>query len=102
MVPYDLHSCADSIFEGIITTWDQYLHRIHNFHLITDANSNGVSLMCSCPIGLKNYTCKHSVGLAIRYFQKDIPLAAKTIPLGCKRAAGRPKKVGTAFERENS
>ena len=97
--PYDLCRFAANIFEEI-STWEQYAHRIESFYVITDIDSNGENLMCSCPVGLKNYSCKHTVGIAIRFFRKEIPLAAKTIPLGRKRSAGRPKKVGTAYQRE--
>ena len=64
---------------------------------MTAFHSNGEYLLCSCPVGLKNYTCKHSVGMAIRFFGKEIPIAPKTIPLGLKRSAGRPKKKKTTL-----
>ena len=60
-------------------------------------NENGVrewrSGICTCPAFLKDYICKHLVGLALRLKYERAPEAAKNVPLGKKRAPGRPKKA---------
>ena len=48
---------------------------------------------CSCPAFMKNYICKHLIGLSLRKNLLDpvlMPLAAKAIPLGERRKPGRP------------
>lgn len=48
---------------------------------------------CTCPYFLKNYLCKHIVGLAIKSNLVVAPMEACQIPIGQKRGRGRPKKV---------
>ncbi len=43
---------------------------------------NWIKSTCSCPACLKNYICKHIVGLVARHKLCSIPLEAKNIPLG--------------------
>ncbi|CAF4876895.1 unnamed protein product [Rotaria sp. Silwood1] len=58
-----------------------------------------VSLLgsCTCPIGLKQYRCKHSVGLAIIFNVYNIKDETRLIPLEKRKTAGRPKKIRTAL-----
>lgn len=55
---------------------------------------------CNCPVFLKEYVCKHSLG--ILFIKKDIYLDArvKAVPLGQKRGPGRPKNAGLALSFE--
>ena len=48
---------------------------------------------CTCPNFLKNYICKHSLGMAIHLKALNcvVPAIAKNIPIGQKRRRGRPK-----------
>ena len=48
---------------------------------------------CNCPAFLKNYICKHMVGMAIRLKVCKPPAAAKTVPINSKRKRGRPAKA---------
>ena len=52
---------------------------------------------CTCPIGLKEYRCRHSVGLAILFNMYKIKDKTRYIPLGKRRTPGHPKKVRTAL-----
>lgn len=52
---------------------------------------------CNCPFFLKNYICKHIVGLALRLKLCKVPAAAKTVPIGEKRKRGRPAKAKRAL-----
>ena len=50
--------------------------------------------LCTCPIGLKQYTCKHSVGLGIMYQVIDNIRCER---LGKRKGKNHPKKVRTAL-----
>ncbi len=52
---------------------------------------------CNCPVFVKNYMCKHVVGMGIRLKYCKPPPAAKTIPIGEKRKRGRPSKAKPAL-----
>ena len=52
---------------------------------------------CTCPIGLKQYKCKHSVGLAIIFNMYQVTDKTRREPLGKRKSKGRPKKVRTAL-----
>jgi hypothetical protein len=52
---------------------------------------------CTCAIGLKEYRCKHSVGLAILFNMYQITDKTRYKPLGKRKTPGRPKKVRTAL-----
>ncbi|CAF0964252.1 unnamed protein product [Adineta steineri] len=52
---------------------------------------------CSCPAFLKDYICKHMVGMAIRLKICKPPAAAKAIPINSKRKRGRPAKAKRAL-----
>ena len=53
--------------------------------------------VCTCPAFLKNYLCKHIVGLAIRRKNVKPPPAAKQIPISQKRGPGRPTLASQAL-----
>jgi hypothetical protein len=50
-----------------------------------------------CPCYLKQFICKHLIGLAIRLKYVKPPPAAKLVPIGQKRKRGRPKKATKAL-----
>ncbi len=52
---------------------------------------------CTCPIYLKNFICKHIVGLAIRLKKYEVVPEAKSIPIGEKRKRGRPAQAKKAL-----
>ena len=80
-------------------TFDQFAKRAFRIWLVTLPN-DGENLRhgsCTCPIFLKEFSCKHLVGLAIRLKQTTPPTAARCIPIGHKRRRGRPKKATKAL-----
>ena len=52
---------------------------------------------CSGPAFLKNYICKHIVGIAIRLKYCKSPATAKLVLINQKRKSGRPAKAKTAL-----
>ena len=52
---------------------------------------------CNCPNFLKEYICKHVIGMAIRLKHCKLPSIAKHVPLGEKRKRGRPRKATQAL-----
>lgn len=50
---------------------------------------------CTCPVFLKNYVCKHLVGMALRL--KLVKLPPNFITLEAERGRGRPKKAAPAL-----
>jgi hypothetical protein len=53
---------------------------------------------CSCPIGLKQYICKHIIGIMIKHNLVEVPENIKALPLNRKIGRGRPRiiKAGQA------
>ncbi len=52
---------------------------------------------CTCPIGLKVYSCKHSAGLAIPFNLFQVNDKTRVELLGKRRGKRRPKEVNTAY-----
>jgi len=52
---------------------------------------------CTCPSFLKNYICKHIIGMSIRLKYFKSPPEAKTVAIGSKRKRGRPCKAKKAL-----
>lgn len=52
---------------------------------------------CTCPFFMKNFLCKHSVGMHIRLQLLEVPVEARNIPLGQRRKRGRPQKAKHAL-----
>lgn len=52
---------------------------------------------CNCPAFLKEYMCKHVLGISIRMKYVFAPAEAKTVPIGQKRKRGRPSKTKPAL-----
>jgi len=53
--------------------------------------------ICTCPSFLKNYICKHVIGMAIRLKYCKPPPEAKNVEIGVKRKRGRPAKAKKAL-----
>ena len=62
-------------------------------------STNWLNGRCSCPFFFKNNQCKHLIALAASLKLVTIPDCAKTVPIGQKRAPGRPMKARRALER---
>ena len=52
---------------------------------------------CTCPVGLKQYICKNSVGLGMIHGMYEVSDQTRFQSLGKRKCKGRPKKVRTAF-----
>ncbi len=52
---------------------------------------------CTCPSFLKNYICKHIIGMSIRLKYCKPPPEAKNVEIGTKRKRGRPSKAKKAL-----
>lgn len=52
---------------------------------------------CTCPAFLKDFICKHVVGVAIRCKYVVEPPPARNIPIGQKRKRGRPQLAKNAW-----
>lgn len=63
---------------------------------VVPANNEWIHGYCNCPAYLRDYMCKHVVGLAIRLKYLDPGFAAKQIPIGAKRKRGRPQNAKKA------
>jgi len=55
------------------------------------------SATCTCPSFLKNYICKHIIGMSVRLKYCKAPPEAKNVAIGAKRKRGRPSKVKKAL-----
>ncbi len=55
------------------------------------------SATCTCPSFLKNYICKHIIGMSIRLKYCKAPPEAKNVSIGTKRKRGRPSKAKKAL-----
>jgi hypothetical protein len=79
------------------TTFNQFRKSFDIWYMELEKNEEWRKAKCSCPAFLKNYICKHIVGMAIRLKHCKPPPAAKTVPIGEKRKRGRPAKAKTAL-----
>ena len=79
------------------TTFDQFKKRAFKVWIVTMKTDNWRSARCTCPSFMKQYKCKHSIGMAIRLKLVKPPPEAKQIPIGQKRKRGRPKKATKAL-----
>jgi hypothetical protein len=52
---------------------------------------------CTCPVGLKVYSCKQSIGLGILFNLYQITDKTRGEVLGKRRRRGRLTKVTTAY-----
>jgi hypothetical protein len=52
---------------------------------------------CTCPSFMKNYVCKHTIGMSIRLKYCRPPPEAKNVEIGTKRKRGRPSKAKKAL-----
>jgi hypothetical protein len=79
------------------STFDDYSKHRKSLWLITITDNQWEKAKCNCPVYLKRYVCKHTVGLGIRLGLTDAPLHAKNILIGQKRKRGRPSKAKPAL-----
>ncbi|CAF2123572.1 unnamed protein product [Rotaria magnacalcarata] len=79
------------------TTFNQFKKSYDIWCLEMQDDSNWKTSKCNCPAFLKNYICKHIVGMAIRLKYCKPPAAAKTVPINSKRKRGSPAKAKPAL-----
>ncbi len=60
-------------------------------------NNDWQSSRCNCPAFMKNFVCKHMVGVALRLKLCKPPPAAMNVPIGEKRKRGRPARAKKAL-----
>lgn len=78
------------------TTFDQFKNRAFiGWKIVWEDNWR--NSVCNCPVFMKNYICKHVVGIGIRKSLIEVPMEAKTVPIGKKRPRGRPPKARKAL-----
>ncbi|CAF4547030.1 unnamed protein product, partial [Rotaria sp. Silwood2] len=80
-----------------ITTFNQFKKSFDIWCMEMENGSDWKTSKCNCPAFLKNYICKHAVGMAIRLKYCKSPAAAKTVPIGEKRKRGRPANAKPAL-----
>lgn len=79
------------------TTFNQFKKSFDIWCLEVKNDSDWKMSTCTCPAFLKNYICKHIVGMAIRLKIWKPPPSAKALPIGEKRKRGRPAKARRAL-----
>lgn len=80
-------------------TFEQFKKRAFSVWIV-DLPKNGEKWLegtCTCPVFMKEYICKHVVGIALRLKYTRAPPQAKNVPLGQKRKLGRPAKAKKAL-----
>ena len=103
---YVLHNGDAEDYPGEIASrsLDEHADKLGSaYHLtrLTDSGmmehglaSTGVPYLCSCPHYWHYYKCKHSLAMAIKNGDVEIPAQYRIDKIGKKRKAGRPKKTG--------
>ena len=52
---------------------------------------------CTCPSFMKNFVCKHTIGMSIRLRYCNPPPETENVKIGTKRKRGRPSKAKKAL-----
>ncbi len=79
------------------TTFDNFVKNQFEVWTVKINKDQWLEARCSCPFFFKNYSCKHTVGIAIRTGLVKPPLEVRGPPMEQKRKRGRPAKAGTAL-----
>ena len=78
----------------------QQFRKSFNFWCLEINNNDWQNSICNCPAFLKNYVCKHTIGIGLRLKLCKAPAAAKNVPIGEKRKRGRPARAKKALLRQ--
>lgn len=81
-------------------SFNEYARKRNQLWVIQMFENEWESATCSCPNFMKEYICKHTIGLAIRKKLCEPPAAAKNVPIGMKRKRGRPQLASQALVRD--
>lgn len=78
--------------------FDDFKIRYDNKWFVTlyHPETKWIKSLCTCPIFLKEYICKHVVGIAVRMKELQIPEDFVSVPIERKRKPGRPPKARTS------
>ena len=84
------------------STFDGYVESESSMYCVIPNEAHWLKSFCSCPFFMKNYHCKHIIGICIRLNIQGctIPWQAKTVLLGQKRKRGRIGKNKAALVHE--
>ena len=84
------------------STFDEYVESESSMYCVIPNEASWIKSVCSCPFYMKNYNCKHIIGICVRLNIQGctIPWQAKTVLLGQKRKRGRIGKNRAALVRE--
>lgn len=93
-----LYQSSSNMADVLSESFENYKRCFHKWTVTIVKNQNVFyESKCNCPAFLKEYICKHVVGLAIRLKLVSVPPEAKTVPIGQKRKRGRPSKTKPAL-----
>lgn len=97
----DLKSVKDEdikrVKSRVWTSFKLFKERAFKVWIVQIPDAQWTRAQCTCPLFLKQYKCKHVIGLAIRLQYVKPPPAVKQTPIGQKRKRGRPKKATNAL-----
>lgn len=76
-------------------SFDDFKNRAFKLYLVKFPNSeqNWMTGSCTCVMYLKQFVCKHLIGIATRNGWASPPMEAYQVPIGKTRGRGRPKKL---------
>lgn len=84
--------------EGAWKTFEEFNEYRNGVWVIHIGDQNLENSSCTCPVFLKQLTCKHVLGMLIRLgLCSNVPEEAKNVPIGQKRKRGRPAKAKKAL-----
>ena len=78
-------------------TFDDFVENQFRICVVQMKDEDWQNGKCFCPHFFKNYSCKHSVGIAICLKLHNPPPEAKNIQMHQKRNPGCPKKAQKAL-----
>ena len=78
-------------------TFDSYKKSVNSMWKVEMKSKEWEKSSCTCAKYLKQYVCKHILGIAINEGLYDVRPEAKNIPIGEKRKRGRPQRAKRAL-----
>lgn len=81
------------------TTYDRYTTMFHNVFILQSDTTRPEMYNCTCAVNAKEFTCTHSLGVALMRGTLAAPRAAEVKLLGRKRRKGRRPMAAPAWER---
>ncbi|XP_077298239.1 uncharacterized protein LOC143919681 [Arctopsyche grandis] len=91
----EYNEISQNLLEEREDNFDEYLKNKGSYYTLTLPidNDKWEDGECTCPMFLKNYMCKHLLGIAIRLKFVRPPPEAKNLEIGMKRKRGRPSRT---------